>query len=489
MASGKTGRTKTGENSHTVLEMAGLLERSGIRFSDKQLELLWSYHGLLRRYNTKLNLTRVRNFTEMVLKLYIDSILPGTMVDLPSPLMDLGTGPGMPGIPLKIFFPHLDVWLAEGRGKRAAFLQAAVMELGLDGVKVIGRNISRTFEEPVGCVITRAVESISSTLERIEGCLLAGGKAVFMKGPSCDPEVEQAVKKFKGHYRLEADYAYLIPNTPYRRRLVVFERIDLPARQRKADAMGKHVVHIVESARNRRFKELKKLLGGRGLKKQGMAIVSGHRQVNEALKAFPDHCRAWISRGDRMPPPEDSPSSMDWVQLAAPLFAKLDLFGTGFPLLLFEPLPIGKWMPSDGFADGCTLLLPFQDPENVGAAIRSAAAFGAGRVVLLAECAHPFHPKAIRASAGAVLSASLFHGPSIKDLPVSLPVIPLSMEGRPIHGYTFPGAFGLLAGVEGGGLPEQWRGRSVSIPTTGAVESLNAAAAVAVALYEWSRGR
>ena len=98
--------------------MAALLERSGIKLSEHQLDQLWLYHKLLRRYNPELNLTRIHNFTNMVLKLYVDSILPGTLMDLPSPLLDLGTGPGMPGIPLKIAYPNLEILLAESRKNR-----------------------------------------------------------------------------------------------------------------------------------------------------------------------------------------------------------------------------------------------------------------------------------------------------------------------------------------------------------------------------------
>jgi tRNA G18 (ribose-2'-O)-methylase SpoU len=133
------------------------------------------------------------------------------------------------------------------------------------------------------------------------------------------------------------------------------------------------------------------------------------------------------------------------------------------------------------------VLIPFQDPENVGAAIRSAAAFGAAQAILLAESAHPFHPKALRASGGAVLSLPLRQGPALSDLPEDLPIVALSAQGPDIRTTEFPPAFGLLAGLEGPGLPERWRNRALSIPIRAEVESLNAAAATAVALYEWRR--
>jgi 16S rRNA (guanine527-N7)-methyltransferase len=147
------------------------------------------------------------------------------------------------------------------------------------------------------------------------------------------------------------------------------------------------------------------------------------------------------------------------------------------------------WKPEDGFPEGCTVFLPFQDPENIGAAVRSAVAFGASQGVLLKESAHPFHPKALRASGGAVLDLPLRQGPGLDALPLNIPVIALSVEGRELQTLRFPKAFGLLAGVEGPGLPDAWRNRAVAIPMAGRIESLNAATALSVVLYEWSRRR
>jgi tRNA G18 (ribose-2'-O)-methylase SpoU len=121
--------------------------------------------------------------------------------------------------------------------------------------------------------------------------------------------------------------------------------------------------------------------------------------------------------------------------------------------------------------------------------IRSAAAFGAAQVILLAESSHPYHPKTIRASGGAVFRARLLQGPPLKDLPQDLPIIPLSSEGKDITSIEWPHVFGLLPGAEGPGLPEFWRKRAVSIPMQAGVESLNAAVATAIALYVWAMSR
>ena len=466
--------------------MAELLADCGIELSHPGLEGLWAYHQLLRERNPDLNLTRIHNFANMVLKLYADSILPGKLVELPSPLLDIGTGPGMPGIPLKLAFPHLEIFLAESRGKRVEFLNDAVRHLNLEGVRVIGGGIDSGFQEPVAGVITRAVEIIGATLERIDGCLDAGGWAVFMKGPHCDEEVRDAQDRFSDAYRLVRDIHYRLGAGENERRLVVFERLTASRGKRKAEAMIRYKCREIESEQNDIFKALKKLLSGRGIRKAGEALVFGARQTREALRDFPERCLAWVSRGDETPPPDDSPVGLVWYRLAPALFRELDLFGTNAPLLLVKVGEPPVWNPSDVLPDGCSLLVPFQDPENVGAVVRSAVAFGVRRIILLAESANPFHPKAMRASGGAALRAEFFQGPSLSELPEGLPVVSLSAEGEPLDRFVFPPSFLLLPGLEGPGLPDAWRGTSVSIPMQCGIESLNAAVATSVALYVWS---
>ena len=156
-------------------------------------------------------------------------------------------------------------------------------------------------------------------------------------------------------------------------------------------------------------------------------------------------------------------------------------------MLLVKIPPVKEWLPEDGLPQGCSLMIPFQDPENVGAVIRSAIAFGVKNILLLSESAHPFHPRALRASGGAVLKASLYHGPSLHDVPVDLPIMALSREGADISTVDFPDTFAFLPGIEGQGVPERFRDRAVAIPIRESVESLNAAAATAIALYVWDK--
>ena len=470
-------------------QMDRLLERCGIHLNAMQLRQLWTYHQLLRRFDTELNLTRIRNFENMVVKLYADSILPALQTSLPSPLLDLGTGPGMPGIPLKIFRPDLHILLAESRQNRVDFLKNAVSTLGIPGLEVVERGIAADYSRPVAGVITRAVEPMAQTLARVAGCLERKGTVIFMKGPQCEEEMKKAATNFTSIYKLMEDIHYNIPNTINRRRLVIFQRNINPVKANgRLSERKMSQIKVIQSENNTIYKDLKKLFSGRGVKKQGKTLVCGARQVAEGIDKWPQRCLAWISNGDRTPPPPEASDDLAWFQLAPELFGTLDAFKTKHPILLFKAPKPQRWQPESCILPGCSPLIPFQDPENVGAVIRSAVAFNVNRIILLAESANPFHPKAVRASAGTVFSASLYDGPPLSEIPTNLPVISLATKGKPLDHISFPRSFFLLAGMEGSGLPSKWNADSVSIPMNPEVESLNAATATAIALYSWKIG-
>jgi 16S rRNA (guanine527-N7)-methyltransferase len=240
----------------------------------------------------------------------------------------------------------------------------------------------------------------------------------------------------------------------------------------------------ITSTANSTFKMLAGLLTTKDIKKQSLAIISGGRFIEEIANACPAQVEGWITF-DRSPPSFPVPQ---WFNLPKALFNELDQFGTGTPLLLVRTCDIPDYNAQDPWPHGCTLFLPFQNPDNCGAVIRSAAAFGVARIVLLKEAAHPFLPKATRAAGPAVFQVPMFAGPSVRDIDFGqMPYFSLSAEGRKLSETNFPAAFALLPGVEGPGVPEKYRKNAVSIPMQPGVESLNAATATAVALYEWRR--
>jgi 16S rRNA (guanine527-N7)-methyltransferase len=468
--------------------LRAILERCGVRLTAEQLDRLWAYHGLLRAANADLNLTRIHNFENMVLKHYVDSLLVLRFEELPSPLVDMGSGAGLPGIPLKIARPDLHVILAEPRQARAEFLDRACEQLGLKGVEVYAGKVGARFPRRVRGVITRAVAGIPETLDRVAGVLETGGRMLFMKGPECDAEIAAARTSNAASFLMKADHHYAIPGTPHDRRLVVYERTEAAAENVEPRPESSGPVREVTSASNPTFKLARELLGGRGIRKHGQAILAGARIVSEVLERFPDRVLAWLTPSDGPPPPR---AGLTWLRLADPLFREIDVAGTHAPLVLAMVPEMPPWDASDPWPEGCTLFVPFQDPENVGAVLRSAAAFGVAQAVLLREAAHPFHPRAARAAGPALFQVALRQGPSLHDLdPTTGPMIALAADGDDLDARPFPERFGLVPGLEGPGLPEALRaGPRRRIPIAADVESLNAATAAAIALYAWRRPR
>ena len=474
----------------SLASLEDLLSGCGISLDRTQLEQLWSYHRMLRSANADLNMTRIHNFENMVLKHYVDSLLVLKYVELPSPIIDMGSGPGLPGIPLKIARPDASMILAEPRGARAQFLEEVRDRLKLEKLEVFAGKVNSKFPRKVRGVITRAVASIPETLTRVAACLEPGGRMIFMKGPDCSDEIEEARISHAESFRFVADHHYQIPGTPHDRRIVVYERLEGEAPDEvEAPAYAGHI-REVSGESNPTYKLASDLLTGRGIRKHGLALLAGPRIVAEVIEHFAGRVEAYLTDSKGEPPPE-STALVPWHRLSDPLFKNLDVSGTRSPLLMVRVPEFPEWSADAPWPDGCTLFVPFQDPENVGAVIRSAAAFGASRVVLLQEAAHPFHPKSARAAGPALFQVAIERGPSIRDLrSEGTPLIALSSDGPDLQAEPFPERFGLVAGVEGPGLPDHLRaGTTRRIPMEPGVDSLNAATATAVALYAWSVGR
>jgi 16S rRNA (guanine(527)-N(7))-methyltransferase RsmG len=205
--------------------MDALLKKSGITLKPDQLDKLWRYHNLLRSRNQDRELTRIIGFEPMVVKHYIDCMIVGDLIELPSPLVDVGTGAGFPGIPLKIRYPEIKLILAEPRPKRITFLEEASKLLNFKDVTIFEHKVvSRSFTTPVKGVITRAVEEIEKTMLRTSGALEIGGRIIFMKGPNVEPEIKSALERFGNAFELMEDKPYKLPHTSHERRLVVFKK-------------------------------------------------------------------------------------------------------------------------------------------------------------------------------------------------------------------------------------------------------------------------
>ncbi|MBX3022446.1 MAG: 16S rRNA (guanine(527)-N(7))-methyltransferase RsmG [Bdellovibrionales bacterium] len=198
-------------------------------FPHAERRRLVEFYLLLMNHQLRDNVTRLVKFRDIAIKHFIDSLIVPRLTTLKFPLLDVGTGPGFPGIPLKILFPKEKIVLAEGVRRRVDFLKAVREDMKLTDLQIVGRKIDDQFQLPMKGVITRALEDVGATLKNISQCLEVDGHVYFMKGPNVDPEIKAAGLQWGEYFELIEDHKYELPNTPNLRRLVVFRKIKTPA--------------------------------------------------------------------------------------------------------------------------------------------------------------------------------------------------------------------------------------------------------------------
>jgi 16S rRNA (guanine(527)-N(7))-methyltransferase RsmG len=196
-----------------------------LQITDEMFEKFSRFHRFLVEYNKKYNLTRLTRFEDIIVKHFIDCVMVAQLTELPSVLMDLGSGAGFPGVPLKIVSPKMRVILAEGVQKKVEFLKQLREELGLSGLDILGKNIDSKTHYPVQGVITRAVEPALNTLRNVINCVQKNGYVLLMKTPETDDEVRGACFEMKQSFELIQDVAYQLGSSSHHRRLVVFRKL------------------------------------------------------------------------------------------------------------------------------------------------------------------------------------------------------------------------------------------------------------------------
>lgn len=224
-----------------------------IELSDKQIAQFEQYYEMLIAKNEVMNLTAITEFEEVVQKHFIDSVM---IKDLRIPIggerwIDVGTGAGFPGIPLKIVFPQLKVTLLDSLNKRVKFLQEVVNALGLEHVEAVHGRAEEfakkaEYREQFDCCVSRAVANLASLSEYCLPFVKVGGAFVPYKSGKIQEEIEaagRAVEILGGTVREMKEF--VLPGTDMYRCLLEIEKVKSTAKRypRKAGMPTKEPLH------------------------------------------------------------------------------------------------------------------------------------------------------------------------------------------------------------------------------------------------------
>ena len=169
----------------------------GVRLGPAELDLFATYHREILLWNRRINLVSERSAQEIVIRHFLDSLTPAPFLDRPDgALIDLGSGGGFPGIPLRIALPGLQLTLVEASRKKSSFLSHVVRTLRLDGVQVIRERVEELTagEACAGrfdTLISRAAFKLPDLIRTASFFLKPGGQLIAMKGPDPQEEMEE----------------------------------------------------------------------------------------------------------------------------------------------------------------------------------------------------------------------------------------------------------------------------------------------------------
>lgn len=209
------------------------LEEFQISLTDIQLSQFSAYYEMLVEWNEKMNLTAITERSEVEKKHFVDSLSLVKAYDLTEKrsLLDVGTGAGFPGIPLKIVFPKLQITLLDSLNKRIQFLDSVIKELGLTEIETIhGRaeDFSKKdlLREKFDLCVSRAVANMTTLSEYCIPYVKVGGVFISYKSERVTEELsraDRAITTLGG--RLKSQIDFYLPNSDIYRNLVVIEKM------------------------------------------------------------------------------------------------------------------------------------------------------------------------------------------------------------------------------------------------------------------------
>ena len=223
------------EKKEFEILMKEKLEQIQIRLTEFQIEQFYKYMNLLIEWNSKMNLTAIVEPEEIILKHFIDSITISKYLEGKDNLIDIGTGAGFPGIPLKIVNPDIKVTLLDSLNKRIVFLNEVISGLQLEKIQTIhgraeefGKNSK--YREKYDVATSRAVSNLSVLSEYMLPFVNVGGLCICMKGSEIKDEMQEAKNAIKvlGGRIKEVDEFCLVNTDIKRNNIVILKEKNTP---------------------------------------------------------------------------------------------------------------------------------------------------------------------------------------------------------------------------------------------------------------------
>ncbi|OFC71662.1 16S rRNA (guanine(527)-N(7))-methyltransferase RsmG [Alteromonas confluentis] len=196
-------------------------ESLSLTLTEQQAEKLVGYVERIDKWNKAYNLTSVREPEQMMVKHILDSIAVAPFIDGKT-IIDVGTGPGLPGIPLSVMLPDSSFTLLDSLGKRVRFMKQCAFELGLNNVTPVHSRVEdHKPDQPYDIVLSRAFASLKDMLHWCEHLVDSSGVFVALKGQFPQSEIDEV----SDHFRIESVKALLVPELEGERHLVNIRKV------------------------------------------------------------------------------------------------------------------------------------------------------------------------------------------------------------------------------------------------------------------------
>lgn len=218
------------EKEKILQELEEKAKLINIELNEEQKEKFYNYMNLLIEWNKKINLTAITEPKEIILKHFIDSLTISKYIKDDSKIIDVGTGAGFPGIPLKIYNPTLKITLLDSLNKRIIFLKEVIQKLELKDIEAIHGRIEdiaqeKEYREKYDIVTSRAVSTLNVLSEYMIPFSKKEGKSICMKGIDIENELEDAknaIKTLGG--KTEQVEEFKLANEDIKRNIIIIKK-------------------------------------------------------------------------------------------------------------------------------------------------------------------------------------------------------------------------------------------------------------------------